>query len=99
MENNSKSTLKRKANMNLQKTDLTVEASYMKSPQRDICPACGGKLAQVEIERDDDSTYAAATIKWECKHCGAIIIQNHKWPKRKRPVRKAIVRIGGQHEN
>ena len=66
---NSKNMLKRKLNMNL---------------QRDICPVCGGQLVQIEIERDDESTYATATAKQKCKHCEGIIIQRRKWPKRKR---------------
>ncbi len=54
------------------------------SINRTTCPMCGGQLVQVEIERDDLSTYAAATIRQKCKHCGNVFIQRRQWPKRKR---------------
>lgn len=45
---------------------------------RNICPVCGGRLVQVEVERDDSSTYAAETIRQKCKHCGCVFVKRKK---------------------
>ncbi len=81
---NSKSMLKRKLNTNFLATDLAERTSYAKSAQRNICPMCGGQLVQVEIERDEFSTYAAAMSRQECIRCGNAFTRRMMWPKRKR---------------